>query len=253
MPTTPSQWESTASEFENQWNFPMCIGALDGKHINFQPPHSAGSYYYNYKGQHSIVLLAICDANYKFLYVDVGRNGRNSDGGVYRESDLKKAIDLNLLQFPPNNYLPNQQLPVPFTFVADDTFPLTKRLMKPYSSRGLTNEKRIFNYRLRRARRCIENAFGILANRFRIVLNTINLNPSKVENITLACCALHNFMIEKNKVKYIQNLNSNLNLRSLNQHQGANRCTREALQVKEQFCQYFNGIGAVPWQNKCLN
>lgn len=241
---------------ETQWNFPLCIGALDGKHINFQPPHSAGSYYYNYKGQHSIVLLALCDANYQFLYVDVGVNGRNSDGGVFRESDLKQALDNGCLNFPEDKCLQGRSgTALPYTLVADDAFPLSRRIMKPYSSRGLTVEKRIFNYRLSRARRCIENAFGILANRFRVLLHTINLCPSKVEDIVLACCALHNFLIKKkNGYNYVNNINSNISMRNLMEPQGGNRCTQEVIFVRDCICEYVNGVGAVPWQNAyCLN
>lgn len=72
MPNTQDEWLQIANNFDNKWNFPMCLGAFDGEHINFRPPRSAGSHYYNYKGHHSIVLLAVCDANYKFTYVDVG-------------------------------------------------------------------------------------------------------------------------------------------------------------------------------------
>ncbi|VEN36077.1 unnamed protein product [Callosobruchus maculatus] len=100
LPTSAQEWKRVADEFNVKWDFPICLGALDGKHIDFEAPKSAGSFYYNYKGRNSIVLLGLTDANYKFLYVDVGVNGRVSDGGVFRESSLKKGIDRKILNFP---------------------------------------------------------------------------------------------------------------------------------------------------------
>ena len=70
--------------------------------------------------------------------------------------------------------------------------------MKPYPSRGLTTEQRIFNYRLSRARRVVENAFGILAHRFRCLLTTMQQHPSRIEKIVMACCVLHNWLSIKN-------------------------------------------------------
>ena len=67
-------------------------------------------------------------------------------------------------------------------------------LQKPYSQIGLTREKCIYNYRLSRARRIVENAFGILTDRFRVFMTPIGLTPEKAEKIVLASCTLHNFL-----------------------------------------------------------
>ena len=75
MPSTTAEWVEIADNFELLWQFPHCLGAIDGKHIKFQAPRSAGSFYYNYKKFNTFVLLAVCDAEYNFIYIDVGVNG----------------------------------------------------------------------------------------------------------------------------------------------------------------------------------
>ena len=75
--------------------------------------------------------------------------------------------------------------------------------MKPYASRNQTKEQRIFNYRLSRACRTVENAFGILANRFRVFLSPIALEPAKVEKVVLASCVLHNYLRERSASRAI--------------------------------------------------
>jgi hypothetical protein len=72
MPKTQEDWLTVAGDFERRWNFPNCIGALDGKHVVILPPGNSGSLYYNYKHFFDVVLLALVDANYKFLYLDIG-------------------------------------------------------------------------------------------------------------------------------------------------------------------------------------
>lgn len=97
--------------------------------------------------------MAYVDADELFTTIDVGEVGRNSDGAVFRNSNLGRALDLNVLQLPPSRPLPssNDENDFPFYFVADETFPLKKYLMRPYSKRSLDNKKKVFNYRLSEA------------------------------------------------------------------------------------------------------
>lgn len=183
VPQTEQEWEDVAKEFNDQWNYPNCIGALDGKHIVIRAPANGGSLYYNYKGTNSIVLMALVDANYKFLYVDVARNGRISDGGVFNRCSLSTALEQNTLNIPPAKPLPNRDVPVPYMVVADDAFALKTYIQKPYSQQQLRGTQRVFNYRLSRARRVVENAFGILAARFRVLRAPMALSTENVRKV----------------------------------------------------------------------
>lgn len=167
-PNTESEWKAIAKHFADKWNFPHCLGAVDGKHISIQPPAKSGSMFYNYKSRFSIILMAVADANYRFVYASAGTQGRVSDAGVFAHSDLRVAMDTGQLHVPPDDTLPNTDAVMPYMFIGDEAFPLKKDVMKPYPFRNLNINQKIFNYRLSRACRVVENAFGILTNRFRI-------------------------------------------------------------------------------------
>lgn len=205
--------------------------------------------FYNYKHTHSIVLLAVVDANYKFTYVDVGVNGRVSDGGVFRQSTLAKAIAENLLNIPECKSLPGREKNVPYVFLADGAFPLSEHILKPFPFRNMTEEQRIFNYRLSRGRRVVENAFGILANRFRIFLTTINLSAEKVQAITLACCALHNYIRTDSIIQNNEEFERDFVFKFGLSHQRGNRPKETSLSIREEFKEYFNNEGSVQWQH----
>lgn len=119
-------------EFERKWNFQHCIGAVDGKHIVMQAPARSGSFFFNYKKTHSIVLMAVCNANYEFTVVDIGDTGRNSDGGVFGNSDMGIALESASMGVPEPIELPGTDIKCPYVLVADEAFPLKTYLMKPY-------------------------------------------------------------------------------------------------------------------------
>ena len=168
VPSTCEEWLAVSKKFEERWNYPNCVGAIDGKHIVIQPPAQCGSLYYNYKHSHSIVLLLVAGADYECIYVDVGTNGRVSDGGVWNKCSLAQKMNDNSLCLPPPKCLPLGK-EVPYVLIGDDAFALKPNFMKPYAQAGLTDAGRIYNYRHSRAHRISENVFGILANLWRLI------------------------------------------------------------------------------------
>ena len=267
VPSTPEEWNKISDDFSSRWNFHHCLGALDGKHIAIRCPKQGGSLYYNYKGFHSIILMAMVDADYKFTWVDVGSHGSAGDAQVFNNSELKEAIDKGVIGFPEAESLPDDDVQMPYFIAADDAFALRSWLMKPFSKRKMENTERIFNYRLSRARRVVENAFGILAHRFRCMLTTMQQDPETVTSIVLACVCLHNLLrIRKPKEgrsladqedddhniipgdwrKYFPLLDGASDF-------ARNTTSRTAKKQREYLCGYYNSsVGSVSWQNDMI-
>lgn len=189
-PRTPEQWKAVAQVFTDRWQYPHCLGAMDGKHIPIRCPKQSGSIYYNYKSFYSVVLLALVDADYKFLWVDIGSNGSASDAQIFEQCELRRAIEDGTIGFPPPDPMPNDNMDTPYFIVGDDAFPLRTWLMKPYGRRNRTLEERIHDYRTSRARRVVENAFGILANRFGCLMTTMKqvLTIPRKRTFTILIC-----------------------------------------------------------------
>lgn len=252
VPTT-EEWRSIAGRFEERWNFPLCCGAVDGKHVVLKAPANSGSQYFNYKGTYSIVLLAVVDAEYRFRVIDVGGYGRSSDGGILANSAFGEALRSGTLHLPADLHLPGaeQRGPLPHVFVADEAFPLRRNMMRPFPGRSLPRERRIFNYRLSRARMVVENAFGILASQWRIYRRAVEVQPEVAERCVKATCLLHNFLrqtaraaavvgsIQSGEVDPLPGLG----------RLASNNAAREAIRVRETFASYFSCEGKVPWQD----
>ncbi|XP_064475736.1 uncharacterized protein LOC135389631 [Ornithodoros turicata] len=108
LPSTAEQWLDVASKFNSTCYYPHCLGAIDGKHITIYCPRNSGSYYYNYKRQFSIILLAVVDADGKALYVNAGTNGRVHDSAVFKRTPFHQKMVNGELILPPNEPLPGE-------------------------------------------------------------------------------------------------------------------------------------------------
>ncbi|XP_056090844.1 uncharacterized protein LOC130070464 [Rhinichthys klamathensis goyatoka] len=253
---TQDTWKEVAQGFCEKWNFPNCLGAIDGKHIIIQAPPLSGSQFFNYKKTFSIVLLALVDADYRFRFIQVGDFGRTCDGGVYASSDLGRGMETNTLHVPPSTSLPGAAHlgDVPFVMVGDAAFQLKPFLMRPYPGANLSYKKRIFNYRLSRARMVVENAFGILSSRWRIFLNRINLQPKNVDTLVMATCILHNFLLVPSEKQSLLDEAEQLGRHMAPvRNMGGNRASAEACNVREVFCTCFTSPeDSVSWQNRMV-
>lgn len=142
MPTfTEKCWKDISTGFEQRTNFSHCIGAVDGKHIRMIKPIGTGSQHYNYKYFFSIVLLTVVDSDYKFIYVDVGSFGKDSDSTIFLNSTLWTLLSNNSLNIPEPSVLPNTNETVPYLFVGDEAFGLSKNVLRPYRGRNYQKKK----------------------------------------------------------------------------------------------------------------
>lgn len=195
--------------------------------------------------------------------------GSEGDSNVFSRTDLGKLIktDDPNLRLPPNALVNQERLP--YFFIADDAFPLIKRILKPYKpNRGQTlpKEEIIFNYRLSRAWRCVENAFGILVSKWACIGKRFHSKPENVQIIVAACCLLHNFMMNQQPNTYIPpqyrdrrgprgefvagtwRNNSQSNLVSMN------HCTyppsKEGERIRNLLKDFVNTAGSLPFQER---
>lgn len=250
-----STWIKTAEGFFQRWNFPLCVGAIDGKHVEINAPAHSGSLYYNYKSHFSIVLMAVVDAGGKFLVIDVGGFGSCSDGGIFQETTFFKLLSADRLHLPEPSTIPNTNIELPYMFVADEAFALMKNVMRPFPRRSLDDGKRIFNYRLSRARRQVECAFGVMSSTWRIMRKPIETAPAFATDIVKAVCVLHNFIQDKQSNYQSQLLQTDTPVQQWRDFpQVSGRARNEAETVRNALMSYFlSPAGSLPWQADLLS
>lgn len=185
------------------------------------------------------------------------------DGGIIECTEFYWRLKNNQPHILDNNETKEN---LNFVFLADDAFPLQEHILKPFPQKGLSNEKRIFNYWFSRARNCVENTFGLITTRFRVLHHAINLNPDKAKYIVLAICVLHNSLRQRS-ASYLQpnttqDNNQNIIDRRVRdamfdlpqlQHQRITSISTAAKENRDKYKEYFNTTGAVEWQEQMLS
>lgn len=193
MPQSVDEWVSVETGFEQKKQF-RALGAIDGKVVRISCPPNSGSVFYCRKGYFGISLIAVCDADCRFTYVNIGSTAASHDSRVFTTSEFGKALENNRLALPPSRTLPQHNIAVPSTFLADSGFALKRHVMRPFA---VTNSRmdRVFNYRLSRARMTIECAFGQLASEFPILYRPIDLEYETSCDVIHSMCILHNVKV----------------------------------------------------------
>lgn len=158
--STLAEWLSIALNYSTKWNFHHCWCAIDGKHVQIRKPKQSGSLYYNHKRFCSIILLALVDADYEFIWVNLGGNRSVLDAGIFNHTGVCPALEQGLLRvwWQRHSLLSCGRWCISIAYLDDKnhTFP----------------EEKLFNYRLSRARSVVENTFGITTYRWRCLLNS---------------------------------------------------------------------------------
>ncbi|XP_056631443.1 uncharacterized protein LOC130441682 [Diorhabda sublineata] len=186
--------------------------------------------------------MAVVNANYRFLMIDVGAYGKDSGAGVFLNSPIYQNIENGILPLPKSQKLPNSEQVSPFVFIGDDAFPLRTYLLKSFPTRRLQNNEpaSYYNYRSSRARMTVECTFGICSAKFRILLKSIETKVENAVHISKAICILHNIIIDMEKDSILNNLqdykganlSNNIN-NSLRISRANNRPSREAEKLRD--------------------
>lgn len=168
------------------------------------------------------------------------------------ESNFGQKLYADNLNLPPDETLVEGGIEVPYVFIGDEAFPLLYNLIRPFPrENNITQNKILFNYRLCRARRVVENAFKILSMRWRVYKRPFECKVHTVIKIVKATCVLHNYLME-HSITYDSVTNEEatpVESKLLGLRHSGFRSSNDSFFTREEFCHYFNHTHVLIWQN----
>lgn len=197
FPQTQDDFKDKVINMEELWQFPYSWSAIDGCHIPIKCPPGgleAKKEYHNFKNFYSVILMAMVDAQYRFIWGSCGYPGNSHDSIIFKSTELYTDIIENAAIQQIGHKVGSVR--VPPLILGDSAFTMHPWLMKPYTNAVPDAKQRYFNYRLSRGRMVTECAFGQLKGRWRILLRKCECTPQQVAKATLACMVLHNICLD---------------------------------------------------------
>ncbi|KAJ2942141.1 hypothetical protein O0L34_g11054 [Tuta absoluta] len=191
FPTTVEEKRRTMREFQEKYNMPNVLGAVDGTHIAiFKPdgndPIAPGNLFYNRKGYYSINCQGVTNAKGKIISINPNFPGSVHDAAVWRASALSSHMETEFLQGMEDQWL-----------LGDKGYPLLPWLMTPVSAPE-TEAEINYNTAHTSARNIVEMTFGRLKNKLRCLHKhrTLHYEPPKAAKIIVACCTIYNMFCD---------------------------------------------------------
>lgn len=235
--------KEVAKKYYEKWQFPNCIGAIDGKPFKVKTRKRRGSEFRKRKKYISVVLQAVVDANYKFIAVEVGGGDEQSDDGAFQCSKLNELLSNGNYSVPPPARMPGSDEILPNVMIGNETYPLKTFLMRPYTGRSIDDEKTTFNKRLTRARNCADCALAILVNKWGFLLKPMETNLKHSRLIIKVACLLHNIVRERDgdrglDIRTLMEETEGSGIRRGNRRN--NRATTQAIRIRDKYKDYFN-------------
>ncbi|XP_036339349.1 putative nuclease HARBI1 [Rhagoletis pomonella] len=188
FPESDTEKEIIAHDFAAIYGFPNVLGCIAETYISTRAPKkTVRSTYINRHDTISVPMQGICDANLKFIDVFTGAPSKVHESRLLKLSFISKKL--------PKLCLPKYHL------LGDSAYPIRNFLLIPYMDYGnLTEQEKMYNYKLSQTRMRIENAFGLLKCRFRQLMRLDFLEVETTTKFIMACCVLHNICIDKQDV-----------------------------------------------------
>ena len=144
-----------------------------------------------------VVLQGVADSESRFIFIDIDAYGKQSGCSAFSASTLYHFLeDYESTLSKPASF-EGSGTEMPFTILGDEVYPLKTYLMKPFARKDLRWEERVFNYRLSRAMRCVECAFGFLTVKQPLLNKPIETNVNNTERVVRCICLLHNIIIRR--------------------------------------------------------